>query len=166
MKTNRSKALRNLLLSLVILYMLPIRSIRAVGEYLFKTPPTIQKLEFLLHTKPADAGIFLLAVILVIIAFVSLLGILGAAGGRSVSAAPKRTVKRSVSRAASEMGKRTPSWKVAADEEDVLHCDHKRGAEKYLEQIDGYLKTGLIDKDEYRVLRERYMKLNIPDDYH
>ena len=51
-------------------------------------------------------------------------------------------------------------------EEDAIHCEHLTGKQKYLQQIDGYLKTGLIDRNEYRVLKERYMSINIPDDYH
>ena len=35
-----------------------------------------------------------------------------------------------------------------------------------MEQLDSFLKTGLIDREEYRVLKERYMSLDIPDDYH
>ena len=166
MKKTQSKHMRNLLLSLLFLYFLPIQSIRAVGEYLFRTPPTMQKIEFLLHTKPAEAGIFLLAVILVITALVSLLRMLAAAGGKSNAESIKQAVRRTASISADETGRRTFSRRKEAEEEDALHCEHKRGTEKYLEQIDGYLKTGLIDRDEYRVLRERYSKLNIPDDYH
>ena len=50
--------------------------------------------------------------------------------------------------------------------EEAIHCAHLTGRAKYLEQIDNYLKTGLIDKDEYRVLKNRYMNLDIPDEYH
>ncbi|MBQ9662506.1 MAG: hypothetical protein IJV40_05080 [Oscillospiraceae bacterium] len=53
-----------------------------------------------------------------------------------------------------------------APEEEPLTCEHVRGREKYLEQIDGYLRTGLIDRDEYKVLKERYMRIDIPEDYH
>ena len=47
-----------------------------------------------------------------------------------------------------------------------MHCAHSRGREKYLEQIEGFLANGIIDKAEYKVLRERYEKLELPDDYH
>ena len=50
--------------------------------------------------------------------------------------------------------------------EEAIHCAHLTGRAKYLEQLDSFLKTGLIDREEYRVLRERYMSLDIPDDYH
>ena len=50
--------------------------------------------------------------------------------------------------------------------EEAIHCAHLTGREKYLEQINSFLKNGLIDRAEYNVLRERYSKLNIPDDYH
>ncbi len=50
--------------------------------------------------------------------------------------------------------------------EEAVHCAHLRGKEKYIEQLDGYLRAGLIDTAEYKVLKERYSKLDIPDDYH
>ena len=54
-----------------------------------------------------------------------------------------------------------------ADEaEEAIRCSHVRGKQKYIQQLDSYLKNGIIDKAEYKVLRERYEKLDIPDDYH
>ena len=50
--------------------------------------------------------------------------------------------------------------------EEAIHCAHSRGKEKYIEQIDSFLSNGIIDKAEYRVLRERYEKLDLPDDFH
>ena len=50
--------------------------------------------------------------------------------------------------------------------EEAIHCGHVRGKQKYIQQLDSYLKNGIIDRAEYKVLRERYEKLDIPDDYH
>ncbi len=50
--------------------------------------------------------------------------------------------------------------------EEAIHCAHVRGKEKYIQQLDSYLKAGLIDRAEYKVMKERYEKLDIPDDYH
>ena len=50
--------------------------------------------------------------------------------------------------------------------EEAIHCAHLTGRAKYLEQLDSFLRTGLIDREEYRVLKNRYMSLDIPDDYH
>jgi len=51
-------------------------------------------------------------------------------------------------------------------EEEAVKCTHPRGREKYFAQLDGFLANGIIDKSEYRVLKERYEKLNIPDNMH
>ncbi len=59
---------------------------------------------------------------------------------------------------------RTPA--VRAAQEEAIHCAHSRGKEKYLEQLDGFLANGIIDKAEYRLMRDRYSKLQIEDDYH
>ena len=50
--------------------------------------------------------------------------------------------------------------------EEAVHCAHSRGKEKYLEQLDGFLANGIIDKAEYKLLKERYSRLEIEDDYH
>ena len=55
---------------------------------------------------------------------------------------------------------------LSAEREEAIHCAHLTGREKYMEQINSFLKNGLIDRAEYNALRERYSKLNIPDDYH
>ena len=54
-----------------------------------------------------------------------------------------------------------------ADEaEEVVTCAHHSGREKYLEQVEGFYKNGLIDREEYKILRAKYEKLEIPEDYH
>lgn len=50
--------------------------------------------------------------------------------------------------------------------EEVISCGHKSGKEKYLEQVEGFYKNGLIDREEYKILRAKYEKLDIPEDYH
>ena len=54
----------------------------------------------------------------------------------------------------------------APEREEAISCAHHTGKEKYIGQLDSYLKAGLIDKAEYRALKERYSKLDIPEDYH
>ena len=39
-----------------------------------------------------------------------------------------------------------------------------RGREKYYAQLDSFLKNGIIDRDEYKFMRERYAQMDIPDD--
>ena len=51
-------------------------------------------------------------------------------------------------------------------EEQAVKCSHPRGKEKYIAQLNNFLANGLIDKAEYRVLKERYEKTQVPDDMH
>ena len=63
--------------------------------------------------------------------------------------------------------KQTPRAFRHADEvEEAVTCAHHTGKEKYLEQIEGFYKNGLIDRAEYKALREKYEKMDIPEDYH
>lgn len=63
--------------------------------------------------------------------------------------------------------KQTPRAFQHKDEaEEVITCAHHTGREKYLEQVEGFYRNGLIDRAEYRALREKYEKLELPEDYH
>ena len=77
--------------------------------------------------------------------------------GASRGASPARPAARPVSRAAVRAGRGT---------EEAIHCQHKSGKQKYLDQLDSFLANGIIDRAEYRTLRERYSKLEIDEDYH
>ena len=59
-----------------------------------------------------------------------------------------------------------PAPKHRDEAEEVISCAHKSGKEKYLEQVEGFYKNGLIDREEYKILRAKYEKLEIPEDYH
>ena len=50
--------------------------------------------------------------------------------------------------------------------EEAITCAHHSGKEKYLEQVEGFYRNGLIDRAEYKALREKYEKMDIPEDYH
>ena len=69
-------------------------------------------------------------------------------------------------RAAAPAARRASVFAHPGEQEEAIHCAHVRGKQKYIEQLDSYLKNGIIDKAEYRVLRELYEKLELPDDYH
>ena len=63
--------------------------------------------------------------------------------------------------------RQTPRALQHKDEaEEAITCAHHTGRQKYLEQIEGFYKNGLIDRDEYKILRAKYEKLEIPEDYH
>ena len=59
-----------------------------------------------------------------------------------------------------------PALRHKDEAEEVITCGHKSGKEKYLEQVEGFYKNGLIDREEYKTLRAKYEKLEIPEDYH
>ena len=75
-----------------------------------------------------------------------------------------KTPKTSETRSRSTYAKR--SHEVRPEAEEAIHCSHLTGRAKYMEQLEGYLKSGLIDRNEYKVLKEKYMNMEIPDDYH
>ncbi len=86
-------------------------------------------------------------------------------GKASARPAPQRTALRPAAQSRPQVRANARAHRDT-EAEEAIHCAHLTGRAKYLEQIDNYLKTGLIDKDEYRVLKNRYMNLDIPDEYH
>ena len=63
--------------------------------------------------------------------------------------------------------KQTPrAFRHKDEAEEVMTCAHHTGKEKYLEQVEGFYRNGLIDRAEYKALREKYEKMDIPEDYH
>ena len=115
---------------------------------------------------PIVMGLLILAA-----AFITISSIKKAArNGRSgpVPTAPKVALNRPFPTPEKRGAARRPaSVPHHADEaEEAIHCSHVRGKQKYIQQLDSYLKNGIIDRAEYKILRERYEKLDIPDDYH
>ena len=60
----------------------------------------------------------------------------------------------------------SPLFRHHDEAEEAVTCAHHSGKEKYLEQVEGFYKNGLIDRAEYKILREKYEKMDIPEDYH
>ena len=77
------------------------------------------------------------------------------------SSAPARSAARPTAHTAAR-----PASRGVERAEEAVHCHHSTGKQKYLEQLDTFLANGIIDKAEYRLLKERYSKLDIEDDYH
>jgi hypothetical protein len=159
MKKKQSSPFTSLVI-LVIMLVYLWNSCERTIEYLFiRTPPSLLKFRTVWERDPQGlvlAAVFLVLCVVTVITFFSLFGRKGSKRA-AASPAPAASARDSRTRGG-------PAEKHESDE--AIHCAHLRGREKYLEQIDNYLKTGLIDRSEYRVLKERYMRLDIADDYH
>ena len=130
-------------------------------DFLFRTPLNPHRIEMLWnYNRPVMimGAAFLVVVFLTVISFFRMLASWGKKGNRRV--------KQSSLKAPEEKLRYSDKRRQKPEEDEALHCEHLTGKQKYLEQIDGYLKTGLIDRNEYRVLKERYQALDIADDYH
>ena len=81
--------------------------------------------------------------------------------------ARKQTVELNRPFPTPKTGKQTAAILRHSDEaEEAISCQHLTGKEKYIQQLDSYLKAGLIDKAEYKIMKDRYSRLEIPEDYH
>ena len=105
------------------------------------------------------------ALIAVLVGAVILVVILATVGAVKKHSEKSGTPVRSAARPAARTAAR-PASGGAERAEEAVHCHHSTGKQKYLEQLDGFLANGIIDKAEYRLMKERYSRLNIEDDYH
>ena len=116
-------------------------------------------------------AVFLLGCVLFVVSIVRMIRSAPAAKAASGGAArPAASARPAANRKSPAGVKPHPSIRLHASDqteaEEAIHCAHLTGRAKYMEQLDSFLRTGLIDREEYRVLKERYMRLDIPDDYH
>lgn len=58
------------------------------------------------------------------------------------------------------------NMRKAAAGEEAVSCQHETGKNRYIAQLDEFLKNGLIEKEEYNIMRRKYENLDIADDYH
>ena len=112
----------------------------------------------LLISSNADLGDFPAAFILFIVVIVGFVIVSAAKKSKKDGAKERTPGQRSAPARRSALG--------SEHAEQAVHCHHSTGKQKYLEQLDSFLANGIIDRAEYRLLKERYSKLNIEDDYH
>ena len=126
--------------------LLPGDSLRLLSMYLRHYGLNSSIFRYFRYLPASELAMLLLSLVLIVIAVISLI--------RIIILSSKMQANRSM--------------KVSAKHvtEEAINCSHSTGRTKYLEQIDGYLKNGLIDRSEYNSLKARYEKLDIPDDYH
>ena len=149
MKRNKKRtppAFYTFILSLFLLSYGYEPGTRQLRMLFLRTPLSLRRLQMIWHASPSTVLIGFGYLLLILIMIISLV--------RWIS--PRKKAARPV----------RSTVKPAAGSEDALHCDHRRGKEKYLQQWDNYLASGLIEREEYRVLRARYEQLEIDDDYH
>lgn len=148
MKKNNSLVL---IVSLLLISALSEKCNDLISFLFFRTAPTIRKFDVFWNYRRMDLLLVIVYVFLILTALFSFLRLIS--GSKTKVRRQREPLKRETRKRIEE-----------ADE--AIHCAHLTGKEKYLEQIENYLKTGLIDRSEYKVLYDRYVNLNIPDDYH
>ena len=149
MKKKLSSSVSVLITSIVVMFILPGSSFRMLRMYLRHYGLNANLFKFFWRSSPTDLMMLLVWLMFLVIAVISLFKII-----------------YFITRLSSPQGVREARGSAKHVTEEAIDCAHTTGKAKYIEQIDGYLKTGLIDRAEYNALKARYERLNIPDDYH
>ena len=53
---------------------------------------------------------------------------------------------------------RTEDPRAAASAERAVRSELTQGGDRYLRQLDEYLKNGIIDREEYKILKKRHQQ--------
>ena len=80
----------------------------------------------------------------------------------SAASKKKKTEDRTLKRM-SEHEVKTPAFSAHGEREEALHCTCAKGKQRYLDQAAMFYRNGLIDRDEYKAMCERYNKLELPE---
>lgn len=156
------KGLGILIAAIALLAVLPMDSVRRFWTIFTRHPRFVMN-------HPEEMMIFIGFVVVVIVAIVAVFAVLY--GFRKKPAAREKPNPSARQEQVQEgkllqtLASHIRQEKRAAGDE-AIHCAHLTGREKYMEQIDSFLRNGLIDRAEYHTLRDRYSRLNIPEDYH
>ena len=152
MEKQRKRSFSMVILMAILMLSFPSSTVGKVFRLLFEKPLTLRRLQLLWDAYPGE---ILFAVFYLLCALLLIRSLL-----RLIRPAGKQQVRKT------KPVHRAKEKEIEKTKDAPIRCEHKTGTEKYLEQIDGFLKSGLIDREEYRILRDRYSKLDIPDDYH
>lgn len=105
----------------------------------------------------ADVFIGIIIIIAIIYAAFFLVGKLSKKVRETGRAAAKNPVLTRFSRDSVETPPVTASRPKTFDYDDrVYECNEQRDIQRRLSQLDEFLKNGIIEKEEYRILRARY----------
>lgn len=118
------------------------------------------------RTELGDTPAAFVALIALAVGFVVFAAVKSAKANAAKTNAARRSAPASARSAQARTAGRVAPRGAAEKAEEAVHCHHSTGKQKYLEQLDGFLANGIIDKAEYKLMRERYERLNIEDDYH
>lgn len=148
--SRRSGGWLPLVISALILLRMPSMYGRMIIYYFFRSPFPLRNLELLLRHPFQQPGlgiiIYALAVIVLVISLIRVLIGIGRGSG-----AKTRVEKK--------------TEKEIETIEKSFQSAYKSGRERYMDQLDGFLKSGYLDQKGYNEMKKKYQEMNIPNGF-
>ena len=145
-KKRISKNVRKMLELLIVLIIFPHRYTTMFLQ-IFRSGHPVRNLQFLISMLPNPTAVFLLVYMIVVIAF----------------AVTVISTLVSLIKKPSRPGQKTVIEKQNEKEIDAIekswHSAYRPGKQRYLDELDELLKSGLLDEKGYKEMKEQYMKL-------
>ncbi len=139
-KSSGGAAILGFILSILIVVWIPKEGIRRIIEFIRYRGIGARQMEFIFRAWTIELIEAIVLIIAVIVMLSSLISIFRNAGR------PKTP------------GLNQPREKVKTESDSTVRYVSKSDKERYIAQLDSYLQNGLVTREEYQVLKERYEK--------
>lgn len=137
-------------ISAIILFRMPRMYLEMVEFYFIRSSHPLRNLQYLLRNplRPPAPGLLLYGIVVLVFLF-SLLRMLFSLGSR-------RPAKTKVER---------KNEKEIDTIEKSFQTAYKSGKDRYIEQLDDFLRSGYLDQKSYNEMKKKYKNMHIPDGF-
>ena len=141
-----------MILSILVIVTLPIEAVERTFYFFRNSGFGERQVEFYLRVGQTELLVCLLYVIAFIVFFVNLFKLIFSSGNQQTDGLnqPRKKSKAAADTYAGKPAQESRGSTAGAEDKE----------DKYLEQLNGFLESGLVTREEYQHLRERYNRSN------
>ena len=141
-----------MILSILVIVTLPIEAVERTFYFFRNSGIGVRQVEFYLRVGMTELLVCLLYAIAVIVFFVNLFKLIFSSGDQQTDGLnqPRKKAKAAADSFAAKPAQQSRESSAGAEIK----------GDKYLEQLNGFLESGLVTREEYQQLRERYYRSN------
>ena len=142
MKEKKGIGIPSVLLPAFIIMLIPKEGVQDVLRYIRYYGLNERVIRFLIEAAPWETCMTVIFVLAIIVFFINLIKLIYRASKPQVPGLNRPRPQ-----------KKTRTSSSGAEEQ---HYERKTGKARYMSQLDGYLESGLVTREEYQALKKRY----------
>ena len=142
MKEKTGIGFSSIMIPAILILLIPKEGIKDVLRYIQYYGLNERVIRFLIEVAPWELCMTVIFCLAILVFFINLF----------------RVIYRSSSPQVPGLNKPRPQKKTrtSASGDETHHYERKTGKERYMSQLDGYLESGLLTREEYQALKKRY----------